>query len=172
MRGRVLRYSVQENAGVISGDDGRRYTFEGPQWREQASPSQEMQVDFKVGQEPNRAEDVYVINSVTPFVGRKSKIVAGVLAIVLGPIGVHKFYLGYYKQGGVLVGLTILSFIVSVLLSAVPSGLSLISLITPLLSEFAFIPIFVITIIEGVIYLTKSDQEFDEIYVKAQKPWF
>ena len=50
MKGRVLNYSVQENGGIISGDDGNRYTFVGGQWREQALPVQGSYVDFQVDQ--------------------------------------------------------------------------------------------------------------------------
>ena len=30
----------------------------------------------------------------------------------------------------------------------------------------------IVAIVEGVIYLTKSDEEFNQIYVEGQKPWF
>lgn len=33
MKGQILDYSVQNNAGVISGDDQRRYSFTGAEWR-------------------------------------------------------------------------------------------------------------------------------------------
>ncbi len=32
MKGRVLSYSIQENRGVISGDDGALYAFVGSEW--------------------------------------------------------------------------------------------------------------------------------------------
>lgn len=38
----------------------------------------------------------------------KSKIVAGVLGILLGTLGIHKFYLGYVGTGIVHVVLTVL----------------------------------------------------------------
>lgn len=31
---------------------------------------------------------------------------------------------------------------------------------------------FLVSIIEGVMYLTKSDEEFQRIYVQSQKDWF
>ena len=31
--------------------------------------------------------------------GQKSKFVAGIVAILLGTLGIHNFYLGYYKKG-------------------------------------------------------------------------
>lgn len=72
----------------------------------------------------------------------KSKVVAGVLGILLGGLGIHKFYLGYVKEG-----------IIQILLSFICIG-SLIGLI------------------EGIIYLTKSDAEFEATYVTGRKGWF
>ena len=39
MNGQVLDYSVQTNSGLISGDDGTRYTFIGAEWKETVTPS-------------------------------------------------------------------------------------------------------------------------------------
>lgn len=71
------------------------------------------------------------------------KVVAGVLAILLGVFGVHKFYLGYTKEG-------------------------IIQLILGLLCGIGG----VIGLIEGIIYLTKSDEEFYQTYQIGQKTWF
>ena len=60
MKGRVLNYSVQENGGIISGDDGNRYTFVGGQWREQALPIQGSYVDFQVDQDTDHAISIYL----------------------------------------------------------------------------------------------------------------
>jgi TM2 domain-containing membrane protein YozV len=72
----------------------------------------------------------------------EKKVTAGVLAILLGAFGVHKFYLGYTKAG-----------IIQLLLSLLCIG-------------------GLIGLIEGIIYLTKSDEEFDRTYVQNQKEWF
>jgi TM2 domain-containing membrane protein YozV len=72
----------------------------------------------------------------------EKKVAAGVLAILLGAFGVHKFYLGYTKAG-----------IIQILLSLLCIG-------------------GLIGLIEGIIYLTKSDEEFDRTYVQNQKEWF
>ena len=77
--------------------------------------------------------------------GQESKrVVAGVLAILLGYLGVHKFYLGYKKEG-----------IIQLVVGLITCGASSI-----------------VSIIEGVIYLMKSDEEFVETYQVNQKPWF
>ncbi len=73
----------------------------------------------------------------------EKKVTAGILAILLGGLGVHKFYLGYSTAG-------ILQILISCCFGA--GG--------------------VIGIIEGIIYLTKTDEEFDAIYVRGQRPWF
>ncbi len=39
--------------------------------------------------------------------GENKKVLAGILAIILGSLGVHKFILGYNKEGGILLGITI-----------------------------------------------------------------
>lgn len=46
MRGQVLDYSVQTNSGVISGEDGQRYTFSGAEWRGNGLPVAGTAVDF------------------------------------------------------------------------------------------------------------------------------
>lgn len=76
------------------------------------------------------------------------RIAAGVCGILLGSLGVHKFILGYTKEGVIMLLITVLTCGFG---SAV-SGL--------------------IGLIEGIMYLVKSDTEFEEIYVKNKKGWF
>ena len=78
-----------------------------------------------------------------PYKSEK-KVIAGILAIVLGIFAVHKFYLGYTKEG-----------VIQLILSLVTCGAG-----------------GLIGLIEGIMYLTKSDEEFDETYVKGHKGWF
>lgn len=85
-------------------------------------------------------------NTVTPQ--ENKKVLAGVLAIVLGALGIHKFVLGYTKEGVILL-------LVSVLSCGILAGISAI-----------------IGLIEGIIYLTKTDEEFMEEYQVNQKTWF
>lgn len=80
--------------------------------------------------------------------GADKKIAAGVLAILLGGLGIHKFYLGYTKEG-------VIMLLVSLLTCGL--GASVMS---------------VIGIVEGILYLTKTDEEFVETYVTNQKTWF
>ena len=48
MKGSVLNFSIQNNAGVISADDGNRYSFSGNDWRVEGPPISGTRVDFDV----------------------------------------------------------------------------------------------------------------------------
>lgn len=89
-------------------------------------------------------------NTFVPPADSKSKIAAGLLAIFLGTLGIHKFYLGYTQAG-------IIMLLVSLLGSLLIIG--------PLVMG-------VIALIEGIIYLTKTDEQFYLTYVVGRKPWF
>ncbi|MDC9722013.1 MAG: TM2 domain-containing protein [Urechidicola sp.] len=83
------------------------------------------------------------------FTTQESKrVLAGVFAILFGALGIHKFILGYTKQGVIMLVLTIITF------GILGSLMGLIGLI------------------EGIIYLTKSDEEFVETYQNNYKAWF
>ena len=83
---------------------------------------------------------------------QKDHVAAGLLAIFLGMFGVHKFYLGCNQTGFLMLAVSIIGGIVTFGLAA--------------------LVIEVIALIEGVIYLTKSQAEFDRIYVLNQRDWF
>jgi len=74
--------------------------------------------------------------------GAEKKIVAGILGILLGGLGIHKFYLGYTKE----------------------------DIIQLILGFFCIGSI--IGLIEGIIYLTKSDEAFVATYITGKKGWF
>ena len=76
------------------------------------------------------------------------RVPAGVFGILLGSLGIHKFYLGYTGPGLVLLLLTVLS-------------LGFLSPVTGLIG-----------LIEGILYLTKSDEEFAAAYVQGRRSWF
>ncbi|NAS31952.1 NINE protein [Flavobacteriaceae bacterium R38] len=84
------------------------------------------------------------------------KIIAGILAILFGSLGIHKFILGYNKEGFILLGFSIAAYVLSCLFIGL---------------LFIWIP-GLIGIIEGIIYLTKSDEEFYNTYQVGKKPWF
>ena len=83
------------------------------------------------------------------FTTQESKrVLAGVFGILFGALGIHKFILGYTKQGVIMLVLTIITF-------GILGGL-----------------MGLIGLIEGIIYLTKSDEEFVETYQNNIKAWF
>lgn len=84
-------------------------------------------------------------NTPQPFEEDNKKLAAGLLAILLGPFGIHKFLLGYTSEGIIWLILTV--FTCGALTA-------------------------VLGIIEGIIYLTKSDEEFFRTYQLGRKPWF
>jgi len=89
------------------------------------------------------------------FVGKK--IAAGICGIFLGSFGVHKFILGLNSGGTVMLTIWLLSFVTGV------------CVILPLFGAFA---IQIIGVIEGIIYLTKSDEDFYQSYAVQKKNWF
>lgn len=48
MQGRILDFSISEGRGVITGDDGKRYSFLSQEWKEQQAPSKGQVVDYDV----------------------------------------------------------------------------------------------------------------------------
>lgn len=58
MKGNILDFSIQTNSGIISGEDQKRYTFIGNEWKESAIPQRGMQVDFDLS-ETGQAVAVY-----------------------------------------------------------------------------------------------------------------
>jgi TM2 domain-containing membrane protein YozV len=73
--------------------------------------------------------------------GADKKITAGLLGILLGGLGIHKFYLGYIKEG-----------VIQLVLGFFCIGS-------------------IIGLIEGIIYLTKSDEAFVATYITGKKGW-
>jgi len=84
--------------------------------------------------------------------GAEKKLVAGILGILLGTLGIHKFYLGYQKEG-------IIMIVVALVGGLITCGIGAIA-------------VQIIGIVEGIMYLTKSDEEFVATYVTGRKPWF
>lgn len=73
----------------------------------------------------------------------EKKLAAGLLGILLGTFAANKFYLGYVKEG-------IIQIVANILTCGVAT---------------------VVPLIEGIIYLTMSDEQFDQTYIQGRKPW-
>ena len=96
MRGTVLHFSIQENKGFIAGDDGNRYEFTGDCWGLKQQPEQGSRVDF--GIEGNQA--IKIFEDPTALSGSpKSRTSAAGLALCLGGLGIHFFYLEAWGWG-------------------------------------------------------------------------
>jgi TM2 domain-containing membrane protein YozV len=76
--------------------------------------------------------------------GADKKLAAGICGILLGGFGVHKFILGYTTEG-----------IIQLVITLVTCGMGSI-----------------IGLVEGIIYLTKSDEEFVRTYIQNKRGWF
>jgi TM2 domain-containing membrane protein YozV len=156
MKGQILDYSVQTNSGVISTPDGTRYNFAGSEWKGDAPPMRGANVDFDV-RDGNAVAVYRALGGTSAAVapGGKDKTVAGLLAIFLGGLGIHKFYLGFTGPGLVFLLTNTVGWAVTWIMLGLPN-----------------IALCVIAVIEGIIYLTKSDEEFQQTYVIGKKQWF
>jgi TM2 domain-containing membrane protein YozV len=80
------------------------------------------------------------------------KLAAGLTGIFLGAFGVHKFILGYTKPAIIMLVVSLAGGVVTCGIASFVMG--------------------VIGLIEGIIYLTKTNDEFEATYLDAEKPWF
>jgi TM2 domain-containing membrane protein YozV len=76
--------------------------------------------------------------------GQSKRVVAGILGIVLGIVGAHRFYIGDTTGG-----------LIRLAISVVTCGTG-----------------GLIGTIEGILYLTKTDAQFDQEYIVNKKGWF
>ena len=72
------------------------------------------------------------------------KVIAGIMGILFGGFGIHKFVLGYTKEG-----------VITLIATIITCGM---------FSLVGFV--------EGIIYLTKSDDDFYRTYQENKKAWF
>lgn len=83
-------------------------------------------------------------SQIPPGGSSANRTTLGIIAIFLGGFGIHRFMLGD-TTGGIL----------RIVITAVTCGFGSI-----------------IGLIEGIIYLTKTDAEFEQTYVTGKKAWF
>jgi len=76
--------------------------------------------------------------------GAEKKLPAGICGILIGGLGVHRFLLGDTTGGLIRIAITV-----------VTCGFGS-----------------VIGLIEGIIYLTKTDEQFVQEYIVEKKAWF
>jgi len=76
----------------------------------------------------------------------------GILAIIFGFLGVHKFMLGYKREGFILLAVSILGGIIT--------------------CGIAIIVTDIIGIIEGIMILNKTPMQFKKTYIDRKTFWF
>ncbi len=62
MKGQIL--NIEENKGIILGEDGNRYEFDINEWKEKITPIKGMKVDFEI--EDNKAKNIYLLETPKP----------------------------------------------------------------------------------------------------------
>lgn len=157
MRGRVLSWQDLEGTGLIGGDDGQRYSFvRGDLQNGVRTVPQGAEVDFETS-EAGQAQRVFALGQGAPtqgggaYSGDKNRVTAALLAVFLGWLGAHKFYLGKTNAAVIMLLCGTLGW----LLFAIPPVI-----------------VGVIAFIEFILYLTKTDQQFYQEYVVGTKSWF
>lgn len=149
MKGEVLSYDAH-SGGVISAEDGQRYEFRAHEVMERAERLRVgHRVDFVV--EDGSAVQVYPMAPPAAASGEKSRIAAALLALFIGGLGIDKFYLGKNTAGVVMLVGTL-------------AGILLLFIPTLVVGLIAFI--------EAIIYLVKSEEQFQSEYVYGDKAWF
>lgn len=76
--------------------------------------------------------------------GAEKKLAAGLCGILVGGFGIHKFILGYTTEG-----------IIQIVITLLTCGVG-----------------HIIGLVEGIIYLTKTDEDFVRTYIQNKKGWF
>ena len=86
------------------------------------------------------------------------KLAAGITGIIVGGFGVHKFILGYTNAAAIMLAISLASFV---------GGIVTCGITIPAMAVMQ-----IIGLVEGIIYLTKSDEEFYRTYMVGKKEWF
>lgn len=155
MRGHILGVDTRTGDGMITGEDGRRYSFRPADWAHRGEPAVGLYVDFEASE--SRALSIFPVPGTaampahvapayvpTPAAdsGERNRFLAALLAFILGPLGIHRFYLGRVGTG-----------ILMLVLSCTVIGL------------FLTVPW---AIIDFIRYLVMSDREFAGRYQRQQ----
>jgi TM2 domain-containing membrane protein YozV len=146
MRGQVLGVDTRTGDGIVAGEDGRRYSFRPADWASRGEPAVGIYVDFETHE--TRALSIFPVPAARPLVADsaapphndRNKYVAAVIALLVGPFGIHRFYLG---RTGSAIAMLVLSCTVVGLIVSVP---------------WAFI--------DMIRYLMMADREFAERYAR------
>lgn len=149
MRGTVLGVDTRTGDGIVAGEDGRRYAFKPDDWAARGEPAIGMQVDFDTHE--NRALTIFPVPGTVPAAAaayappatqgsERDKLIAALLALLFGTLGIHRFYVGRTGSG---IAMLLLSCTVIGLLVTVPWAL-----------------------IDTIRFLVMSNGEFERLYAR------
>lgn len=154
MRGQVLGVDTRTGDGIVTGDDGRRYSFKPDDWAHRGEPAIGMIVDFETAD--SRALSIFPVPGTSPppvvtqpppppapLLEDRNKYIAALIAFLIGPLGIHRFYLGRTGSG---IAMIVLSCTIIGLILTIP---------------WAFI--------DMIRYLIMSDREFAERYARRPR---
>lgn len=88
---------------------------------------------------------------------KSKRVVAGVLGILLGCLGIHKFVLGYTQAGIIMLAVSTVGSVLGCFFC---------------MPYAAWFVMGVIGLVEGINYLTKSDEDFCRLYIANRRAWF
>lgn len=165
MRGQILVFNEQKEAGAIVTEDGRRILFHAKDWEDVVPPDRGMAVSFMLDTD-NRARQVQLAlpaaapsAATTPHASMppaapplalrpKRKPVITLLALFLGFFGAHRFYMGAWGWG-------------LVQLLGVPMVLGVMFAVLPALGGLLYVAAVGFIVLESIRYIWMSDAEFD-----------
>ena len=93
------------------------------------------------------------------------KVIAGVMGILFGGLGIHKFILGYGGAGAVMLLVFLLSTPIGIIFGGFTCGMGCFLAVGSWVMS-------IIGFIEGIMYLCKSDGEFRREHRRLDRPWF
>lgn len=149
MRGQVLGVDSRTGDGIVAGDDGRRYSFTPDDWAARGEPAVGMEVDFETHEK--RALSIFPVPGTSPppavrpepaaAPDDRNRYIAALIAFLIGPLGIHRFYLG-----------------------RIGSGIAMLILTCTVIGLFVTLPW---ALIDMIRYLVMSDREFAARYARA-----
>lgn len=86
MIGRILEYDKKIHEGVISGEDGNRYTFNSDDWKNELNPYKNQKVDFLI--EEGHAKEVYLVEEEN--LDNKNNFLP-IISVILSVLGIWFF---------------------------------------------------------------------------------
>lgn len=107
MIGHIESFDLGRQIGVIKSGDSF-YEFHLDSWQSPDLPEPGDDINFEL--EEGEAKSVVLIGSyLNPHQPVKSRLLATILALLLGGVGAHRFYLGYYWIGLAQIAVTVLT---------------------------------------------------------------